>query len=241
MKRILSLAVALVLWQGAACLAAEDAVGGELSDAEIVERVLDLRRELDALLAALPVELRDEVERRLAADPEAAAVEQPVAVAPAAEGAVAGTPAAVSTPVTRVADCAELAPFDTDGDGSISGFDRYWRFFRLWRDDGDGAVEPPELTTLYEAGVRELASDLARYETADGLDGGVRRVDGWITLELAGRKGGAATLMIDADRLGGAGELALVDAAGEPLGGLRRLGDETLLSVAGSPTRLACP
>ena len=38
----------------------------ELSPDEIIERIVALRRELDALLAALPPELRGQIESRLA-------------------------------------------------------------------------------------------------------------------------------------------------------------------------------
>ncbi len=245
--------------------AAQVEAGDGLSDDQIVERVLELRRELDALLAALPADLRDEIERRLAAadpseapgPPEAIASlesalssgSEAVATSPDfAAAAVEAIPATSATPTapaisaTPAADsCAELAVFDTNGDGAVSGFDRYWRLFRLWRDDGDGKIEPPEIFGLYDAEVREFSSSLRRYETLDGVRGEVLLVGGWVTFELMGKKGGPATLMVDAERLSRGGELTLVDADGAALGGLHRLGEMSMLSAGGEITRLSCP
>jgi hypothetical protein len=235
--------------------AAEVAAIEELSDEQIVERILDLRRELDALLAALPADLRDEIERRYATSEHgealvttkpappltpapATAVAAPEAVASEAPSREASADTAVAEPA--VEGCAELAAFDTNGDGTISGFDRYWRLFRLWRDDGDGEVEPPEVVGLYDAGVREFSSSVRRYETVDGIRGDVRLVGGWVTFELVGKKGGAAALLVDADRLSRGGELTLVNAAGEPLGGLHRLGETSMLSADGVVGPLSC-
>ncbi len=264
-----ALVLALGSWTG---LAADEGQGAGLSDEEIVERILDLRRELDALLEALPADLREKVERRLAAaEGMVEAAREAETAAGMGGGGSGGTPLVLgrATPAPVAIDtgseavvedfdpaepsqtdgatepsdgvCAELAPFDTNADGAISGFDRYWRLFRLWRDDGDGEVEPAEVVGLYDAGVREFSTAVRRYETVDGVVGDVRTVGGWITFERVGKKGRDAVLMIDADRLHRGGELTLVDSGGAPVAGLRRLGETSMLSSAGALVRLSCP
>ena len=56
MHRMIILMVGLLMVAGLA--AAREELAGELSPDEIVDRIVELRRELDALLSALPPELR---------------------------------------------------------------------------------------------------------------------------------------------------------------------------------------
>jgi hypothetical protein len=196
-QRILSLVVCLLLAFGPAM--AQEPVG-ELSTDEIVERIEMLRRELDALLAALPSRLREEQ-----------------------------------------AGCAALGVFDSNGDDSISGLDRYWRYFKLWIDDGDGVIELTELSGLYDAGVAGLSTSLRSYIAAAGDSGDVW-VGQVITLDLLGKTNRQAVLVIDADRLARGGELELRDSADAALTGWQALGAATrVFSSEGDVRPLLCP
>ncbi len=212
---------------------------------ELAERLRALRRAIDDLLARLASQSPEGV-------PDSGS-------RPAAEGQVAppsieGEPqreeARVETPQTPALPraistaeslCAEFQVFDTNEDGVVSGFDRYWRYFRLWRDDGDGLIEERELSRLYDAGVGEIKTTLGTYRTLDGVAGDV--LGGTrIRLDLAGKNGGMAVLAIDADRLARGGQFELRDAAGEALSGLQPLSSEmTTLSADGTSRPLSCP
>ena len=210
---------------------------GELTPDEIVERILRLRRELDALMEALPAELRGEVERRLAEVEREPVVDSPIVEASAPAEAAASMPAPAEE-----SQCAALAVFDSNDDGFVSGLDRYWRFFKLWLDDGDGDIEEPEVASLYDSGIAQLSARLRSLTTVDGGSGDVWIEDGFVLLDVPGKHGRTAVLLIDADRLARGGELRLVDVDGTALTGLQSLGEAiAIASAGGEPRPLLCP
>lgn len=203
-------------------------------DEQRLERILALRRELEELLEDLSPEERKEFERRWRREqgrepaepaPEVAAIPAPpVAVvessspAPPAPAEPLPVPEPVSPPETGPAPepaaprCGTLAVLDSNGDGAVSGSDRYWRYLSLWRDDGDGVIEQSELRSLFQHGIRRVSARLYSYTTAKGADRGVW-VEDAIYFDLPGRRA-RATLTIDASRLARGDELWLEDAAG---------------------------
>ena len=222
--------------------------GAEKPVDDVTLRLLALRQEIDQiliLLEAQPPVVRRRVGQLLAAETEARGT-PPVTPEPAAEAesppeAVARIPEPRAEPQLAEADppCAELAPFDSNGDGVLSGLDRYWRYFRLWRDDGDGTMEERELRGLYDSGVGELTLRLGTYRTVDG-DAGDVLDDGTLGLDLPGREG-IARLTLDADRLARGGELELRGADGAPLSGRQVLTPEMIVAAAdGRTTALYC-
>jgi len=249
---------------------AQETLEPELTSDEIVERILELRRELDALMEALPADLRHEIERRLepprmeqAIEPVQASeiVDMTTELTPAPgplpelpeapEVAVAPEPAAVATSeaasslppaeVPAAVECVDLAEFDTNEDGAVSGFDRYWRYFKLWFDDGDGAITENELKTLYDSGIGAVSAKLRSYTDLDGGKGDVV-VSQHILLDVPGGKTRTAVLTIDAGRLARGGEFELRDELGTGLDGLQILDRRTVIAVtSGGERALICP
>jgi hypothetical protein len=226
--------------------AAGPAVGeepvAESAPEEIVERIVELRRELDALLASLPAELRDEVERRLSQERGEAVVALP----PPAEVEVDTTvPEVVAAPEPAPAaesECAALAVFDSNEDGFVSGLDRYWRYFKLWLDDGDGDIEEPELASLYDSGIAQISARLTHHTTVDGGSGDVWVEEGVVVVDVPGRNSRSAVLLIDADRLARGGEMHLVAVDGAALTGFHAVGEAVVVALAGDELRpLLCP
>lgn len=217
------------------------------NEEELAEHLLALRREIDELLTVLASRRAEpEVDSPLPAEGEAVKVAPPPAVAE--EGSekfapvevVEAAEARVSSRPEADAQCAEFEMFDTNEDGVVSALDRYWRYFRLWRDDGDGVVEDSEVSRLYDAGVRELTTALGTYRTADGVAGDVLE-GARIRLDLMGKNGGMATLAIDADRLAHGGEFELRDGAGAAVSGLQALSSSmSTVAADGAERPLSC-
>jgi hypothetical protein len=228
------------LRQDLAALTAATAAVGERPSPELMEQLKNLRQEIDALLALLSA--------------QGSATERPVervdSGAPATDlgSRRPGTPRSSGEPTAEAAanapptpTCAELAAFDSNEDGVVSGLDRYWRYFRLWVDDGDGAIEDRELSGLYDAGIQELTARLGTYRTLDGYAGDVLR-QGRIRLAPGGRLRVEAPLALDADRLARGGELELQDGAGARLTGVQVLTTEMQIARADQPpASLSCP
>ena len=103
------------------------------------------------------------------------------------------------------ARCDVLAPLDSDGDGWISGADRWWRYLFLWNDeDRNDVVGESEIVQPFEVGVRRIASRLDRYEGTKELVGDVFLDGERVVLTLPERRrrpAGRLTLVLDADRL----------------------------------------
>ncbi|HVS14407.1 MAG TPA: hypothetical protein VMV46_10800 [Thermoanaerobaculia bacterium] len=213
----------------------------------VVQRILELQREIERLLASLPPELRAEVERRLAegiaepeptppvpraAEPEVVEPEtvEPVEAAPDPEEPEPGAPSAAGTSASHpvapgpaadppaASSCRPLALLDSDGDDQVSGADRYWRHLYLWADaDGDGAIDEGEAPSLFELDVRSVSVELDRYTTDDDFVGDVALGD-VAELRLVGRRR-------DADR-----RTLVIDADG-----LRRGHGPALVDARGEP------
>ena len=205
----------LLLLPAAGAVAADPAPDA-LSEDEIVERILDLQRQIDELVEALPPEARERLARRLAGTPEpgtpepaseaTAAAAPPVASPapsetappPAAsprESAVemsvaAAEPEPEARPVrrrlTRGPYCNFLEVLDSNQDGKVSAMDRYWRHLYLWAD-ADGDRQVDE-------GEVQSAYDLDVREIAVDLDTfifkkghiGEMRVADFVTLDVRG-------------------------------------------------------
>lgn len=210
----------------------------------VIEQILELRAQLEALLSALPPELRDEVERRWqarieattgdAAPPEAATVEAPevtpepdVAIASSPEADTSIEPEAAAKEIEQPADaqptteqaCVHLAVFDTNGDRVVSSGDRYWRYLRLWNDNGDGVVnEELEIDSLFELGIRHIRVELDYYSLPEDVTGDIELGE-QVRFVMTGLERGAssALLVVQAERMSRGGEVRLADASGEPL------------------------
>ena len=225
------------LRQELAALAAAAAAEGS-ARRELMEELRALRQEIDALLAQLSAHASG-------TEPPAERLES-AASAPDLGSAQPGSPGISSEPAAAAGappnpTCAELAAFDSNEDGVVSGLDRYWRYFRLWVDDGDGAIEGRELRGLYDAGIQQLTARLGTYRTLDGDAGDVLR-RGPIRLAPLGKVRGEALLAVDADRLAGGGELELQDGSGARLTGVQVLTTEMQVARADRPpASLSCP
>jgi hypothetical protein len=220
------------------------------SSEEIVRRILELRAEIENLLAELPEAERAALRRRLeewhedddipsvAPPPTAHAAPPPVATAappPADDSWRQRSPAAPG--------CNTLLSFDWDGDGSVSGADRYWRHLYLWVDEnGDGSMAESEVRHLFYHDVRALSVDLDRYTGHEGISGDVDVDTSAIRLRLVSSKGDEdGVLVVDASGLARGGELELVDAEGTPLAGLQAFAPGQALRSNDEAVALDCP
>lgn len=204
-----------------------------------IDRILELRRELQELLEDLPPEARQEVERRWrrerglepmapaetgAGRPESVVKPEPEIVPEPSAPAVVARPTPSSEPTVAAPACGTLAVLDSNGDGAITAADRYWRYLSLWKDDGDGVIEESELRSLYRHGIRRVSSRLYSYTTAKGVEGGVW-VEDSIYFDLPGR-GSPAVLAINAGALARGDDLRLEDRAGVAQQGFQELRSE---------------
>ena len=233
-------------------LALDSEDGGREGEAQdLIESLGQLQREIDRLLAQLTAglpEVQTEVGTRVSeAGQNGGEVDTPTRLSevpsPAIEP-VAEEPAVVAQRLIEPpaeAECEEFKVFDSNEDGVLSGLDRYWRYFRLWRDDGDGVIEESELSGLYDAGVGEVTVRLGTYRTVDGIAGDVIG-GGNIRFDLLGKNGDIARLTLDADRLARGGELELQDGSGFALTGRQALTSQMIVApVDGTPAPLSCP
>ncbi|HVS65472.1 MAG TPA: hypothetical protein VMT85_18435 [Thermoanaerobaculia bacterium] len=192
---------------------------------EAVRRIRELERQIEELLAALSPAERAEAQRRLAAG------EEP----PGEETAVPATPADPPPTVEPASRCRPLAVLDTNGDARVSGADRYWRHLYLRLDDG-------ELVSLFELDIREVATDLDEYTTAEDFVGDVSIGDEAVFHLVGRRRGGSrGSLALDADGLRRGDGPSLVDAEGRPADGIQplRAGD-SLIGADGRTHPLSC-
>lgn len=216
------------------------------SDEEIVERILKLQREIDALLSRLPPETREEVRRRLAepppsppaAPPQSADRDEP-------EPAPGPPPPPRRTRFGRRPACNTLDAFDSDGDGTVDARDRYWRYLYLWLDKNrDGKPEKREIVSTFDKKVREIAADLESFES-DKAGRGDIRIEERIRLDLKGDgfdSDDDAVLMVDATALKRGSGPTLLDSAGEEVEGVQPFAPGWRLRDAdGQVTRLSCP
>lgn len=232
----------------------------EPTPAEIVERILELQREIDDLLARLPPDLREEVEKKLAeppplkgAEPEPAAAPEPPAAEPPAAEPPAAEPAPSPPPPSRRfgrrrAACNTLEAFDTNGDGTVNALDRYFRYLYLWIDrDGDGGMDKREIVTTFDRKVNEISAGLESF-ASDRLGHGEIRILEHIELDLrgdgfdSGRTRDDAVLLVDATSLQRGDGPRLLSSSGEPIEGIQPFERGWRLEDAeGNVTRLDCP
>ena len=200
-----------------------------------VERAVELARELERLLEELTPAERERFERRLREWREARPSDTESATTPAAEppsppqpetpAPLPEAPRAAPEPEPAPArgetaapppagprGCGTLSVLDSDGDGAVTGRDRYWRYLGLWRDDGDGSIERSEVRSLFQHGIRRLSARLTSYTSAKGGDGGVWTEE-VVYLDLPGRRS-RGVLVIDAGALARSDELWLESAGG---------------------------
>lgn len=263
----------------------------EVDTDEVIEQILDLREQLEALLSGLPPELRDEVELRWnhrldAARPADSADASPAPLEPPSRSSA--DPAGDLEPsVTTAADvdpseaelrlesgdsipldnlveptatieeitiaegevtspeCVHLAAFDTNEDRVVSSGDRYWRYLRLWEDNGDGVVnEELEIESLFELEIREIRVELDYYGLPNDVSGDIT-VGDEVQLILVDTKRNAAspaTLVVQAGRMARGGQIWIADEAGRVLDGYQVVGPAILAeTAAGIKMPLVCP
>ncbi len=227
-----------------------------------------VRERLEVVAAARADAVRVDAE---AAEARAAAERAAVAASVEAERpeSIASPPSATSSAVDPVAtapprltespqltkpkatSCTTLWTFDTDRNGRIDGFDRYWRHFYLWSDtDGDGAVGDDEVQSAYERGVQEVAVALDLFIRRKKETAGEIEIGKYIVLDVAGdgfdghavRTADDAALVVDASRLARGEGPVLLAGDDTPLEGLQPFRSGLRLRVTSDETvALSCP
>ncbi|MEM1176864.1 MAG: hypothetical protein AAGM22_00850 [Acidobacteriota bacterium] len=157
------------------------------------------------------------------------------------------------TPViSRRGACRTLGPFDTDGDGKLTGLDRYWRHFYLWTDVNENRkLDEREVESPYERGIREIDVALRSFVRGKGkrkraleiqleehilLDVGG---DGWTGADPRGDDG---ALAIDTSALRKAGGPDVRDSRGRTLEGVQPFRPGWVLRLTdGSEIQANCP
>ncbi len=114
--------------------------------------------------------------------PETVAARLPESVTPSAPitaPAPAPAPGTELVPTesrgVRGARCPAWTAFDSNGDGELSGADRYFRHFFVWLDNGDGQVSESEMVDPFRLGLRSMSLDLRSYNGAKETVGVVER------------------------------------------------------------------
>ncbi|REJ72973.1 MAG: hypothetical protein DWQ30_25520, partial [Acidobacteria bacterium] len=141
--------------------------------------------------------------------------------------------------------CNTLALFDSSGDGLFSGSDRHWRHFYLWNDDGDAAVSPEEITSLFDAGVRQVRLDLQRFDAVGDRSGEIE-VGAYIVLRSPSARrskfANSGRLVLDTDDVLRSRGPRLVGPSGETLAGLQPIvAGLSLVLPDGQRIALDCP
>ncbi len=265
---------------GAPALQAQEA--SEIStppDVEaIIEQILELRDQLDALLATLPPELREEVERQWKTRLEAKERSETPQVSPSVpdefEAESAELPSAPEEPdllgreareTTELVDqidpespasppepepaavqtCVHLAAFDTNDDGVVSAGDRYWRYLRLWTDNGNGTVdEELEIKSLFALEIQEIRIELDYYGLPNNVSGDIRVGDDLQLVIVDPKRNSTsyATLVVQAGRMARGGNIWLADHSGQVLSGYQTVGPAIIAETQdGKRLPLVCP
>ena len=172
---------------------------------------------------------------------------RPAAPEPAAPEPAAPQPAAPQPP-TR--GCNTLNLLDSDGDRAVTALDRYWRHLYLWLDDGDGQVDPRELKSPYDRGIRSISLSLRTFVKGKkkrarelpileesylllDLDG-----DGWKSISPSSKDG---ALALDFDAVRSAGGPSYRDATGKPVEGILPFRPGWTVEQDGERVELRCP
>ncbi len=211
---------------------------GTPSPEELVERILELHRRIEELMAELPPEARAEVLRRLA---------ESAAAPPAVEPSPASDVPKLIRRRSRRPECNTLRPLDENGDGRISAADRYWRHLYLWTDrNGDRQPQEREVASAYDRRVREIAISLETFIRVKGGLGEIR-IEEAVVLDLRGdgfaerARRDDAVLVVDATALSRGGGPRLLGPGGEALEGYQPFRSGLRLDVAGELTEITCP
>lgn len=132
--------------------------------------------------------------------------------------------------------CVHLAAFDSNHDRVVSASDRYWRYLRLWSDNGDGIVdEELEIDSLYELGIREIRVELDYYGLPNNVSGDIT-VGEQVQLILIDPKRNSAapaTLVVQAGRMARGGEIWIADQSGTVLDGYQSIGPTIVAETSG--------
>lgn len=240
-----------------------DAAEGSVD--ELIERIVELQRQIDELKSRLPPSALEELRARLA---EAPPTEQPVPE-PAAKPAAVAKPATVTPPPpppprlppaeapgplpllnrrTARAACNTLSPLDENADGRLSSQDRYWRYLYLWSDKNrDGQAQEREIESVYDRGVREIAVSLETFIRSKGSLGEIR-LDEHVVLDLKGdgfserSRRDDGVLMVDATAVQRGTGPELLDPEGAVLAGFQPFrADLSFRDAAGRRVVLTCP
>jgi hypothetical protein len=118
--------------------------------------------------------------------------------------------------------CVHMAAFDTNADRIVSPGDRYWRYLRLWTDNGDGIVdEELEIDSLFELDIREIRVELDYYGLRGDVSGDIRVGDQVQLVLIDPRRNSSApaTLVVQAGRMARGGYIWLADSSGQVLDG----------------------
>lgn len=137
--------------------------------------------------------------------------------------------------------CRGLRLLDHDGDGALTGADRYWR--HLYLDLGSDRAMTEEPISVFEAGVRRIALDLRSFvddsDRVGYLEFGERvRLD----VVVRRRRGvESGVLIVDADDLARFGGPRIQNAEGELLGGWQPLRRGLVFVVGDRQEAFECP
>lgn len=235
-----------------------DAQEGE-DEERTIERILELERQIDELIAGLSPEARERLARRLA---EAGGTDEPDSgESPQGDEPVEAPPAAAVVPpppappvepevpvrrrLARRPGCNFLEVFDENQDGRVTSLDRYWRHLYLWSDaDGDGQVQDGEVESVYARNIRELATDLTIFVRKKGSLGEVR-VETYPRLDVRGDGFGGGDdgiLVVDATRLKRGDGPDLRSATGDSLEGFQPFqAGQSIRYHEGQVVELVCP
>lgn len=150
--------------------------------------------------------------------------------------------------------CNTLVPFDTDGDGTLNGLDRYWRHLYLWFDsDGDRAPADGEMVSPFDYKIREISLDLRHFVAGRGKKAsrGEIEADEYILVDAKQDgfratlypAGDDAALAVDADALRRDPQgLDLRDASGAQVKGIQPfVAGWTVIDRDGASVAIDCP
>lgn len=150
--------------------------------------------------------------------------------------------------------CSTLVPFDTDGDGTLNGLDRYWRHLYLWFDsDGDRQPADGEMVSPFEYKIREIGLDLRYFVAGRGKKAsrGELETDEYVLVDAKQDgfratvypAGDDAALAVDADALRRDPKgLDLRDASGGEVTGIQPfVAGWTIIDRDGSSVAVDCP
>lgn len=241
------------------------------ADQQIIDRILELQRQIQDLRSQLSTVLQDRLDDELfdlelaglaadasgetqppaATEPEAATEIGPVPTTPLEAdteeipqpAAVPAAEADIETEAHPSNDgCNTLRLLDTSADGAISGSDRYWRYLRLWIDGNrDGTVQESEVQHPFDFGIVEIAGRLTVFRTNNKAVGDIRRSDR-LYFEPLGKNNDTGILMVDATPLQRGDGLTLLADDLEVLEGLQAFRPGlSLRDAAGETVLLNCP